>query len=88
MFGRGIETGCPVTIIQGGRDRDVPKEHSQKLMQHLLTDPVSLTLVPDGDHRLSRPEDLALLERVLTQMVADVLSPPRPEQGDLFAAEP
>ncbi len=57
-------------------------------MQHLLTDPVSLMLVPDGDHRLSRPEDLALLERVVAQMVTDVLSPPRPEQGDLFAEEP
>lgn len=61
LFGSGIETGCPVTILQGGRDPDVPKEHALKLVQHLLTDPVTFTLVPDGDHRLSRPEDLELL---------------------------
>ena len=71
LFGRAIETGCPVTILQGARDKDVPKEHTMKLVQHLLTDPVIVTLVPDGDHRLSRPEDLALLEKTLGQMVSE-----------------
>ena len=61
LFGQGIETGCPVTILQGGRDPDVPRAHALRLVQHLLSDPVTFTLVPDGDHRLSRPEDLALL---------------------------
>jgi hypothetical protein len=41
-----------------------------RLVQHLLTDPVTFTLVPDGDHRLSREADLELLraavERELT----------------------
>jgi pimeloyl-ACP methyl ester carboxylesterase len=60
--GRGIETGCPVTILQGGLDRDVPKGHALELLTRLLTDPVTFTLVPDGDHRLSRPQDLRLLE--------------------------
>ncbi len=69
LFGRAIETGCPVTILQGARDRDVPKEHATKLMQHLLTDPATLTLVPDGDHRLSRPQDLALLEGAIERML-------------------
>lgn len=71
LFGRAIELGCPVTILQGGRDRDVPKEHALKLMQHLVSDPVTFTLVPDGDHRLSRPEDLALLGRAIAQMLAE-----------------
>jgi pimeloyl-ACP methyl ester carboxylesterase len=70
LLGRAIETGCPVTILQGARDRDVPKEHSMKLVQHLLTDPVTLTLIPDGEHRLSRPEDLAVLEKAIEQMIA------------------
>ena len=52
LFGRAIETGCPVTILQGAQDRDVPKEHALKLVQHLVTDPVTLTLIPDGEHRL------------------------------------
>jgi pimeloyl-ACP methyl ester carboxylesterase len=71
LFGRAIETGCPVAILQGARDRDVPKEHALKLVQHLLSDPVTLTLVPDGDHRLSRPQDLELLSRTIERMLAD-----------------
>ena len=70
LFGRAIETGCPVAILQGARDRDVPKEHAARLVEHILSDPVSLTLVPDGDHRLSRPEDLALIERTVERMLA------------------
>jgi pimeloyl-ACP methyl ester carboxylesterase len=69
LFGRAIEVGCPVTILQGVRDKDVPKEHAMKLVQHLLTDTLTLTLVPDGEHRMSRPEDLALLEKAIEQMI-------------------
>lgn len=65
LFGSPIETGCPVTILQGVKDSDVPHAHALKLGAHLLTDPVTLTLVPDGDHRLSRPSDLKLLEAAI-----------------------
>ena len=71
LFGRGIETGCPVTILQGGRDRDVPKEHALRLLSHLLSDPVTFTLVPDGDHRLSREEDLRLLKAAMERAIED-----------------
>jgi pimeloyl-ACP methyl ester carboxylesterase len=71
LFGRAIETGCPVTILQGARDKDVPKEHAARLVQHLIGDPVIFTVVPDGDHRLSRPDDLALLERAIQQMIVE-----------------
>lgn len=64
MFGTEIETGCPVHILQGQQDPDVPAAHAQKLMQHFMLDDVSLSLIPDGDHRLSREGDLALLERI------------------------
>lgn len=70
LFGRPIETGCPVTILQGGKDPDVPRAHAQRLVEHLLLDPVTLTIVPDGDHRLSRPQDLQLLERVVVRALA------------------
>ncbi|WP_246710395.1 alpha/beta hydrolase [Martelella soudanensis] len=60
-----IETGCPVHIIQGKQDPDVPYKHALKLMSHLPADDVVLTLVQDGDHRLSRPEDIA---RMLTAL--------------------
>lgn len=71
MLGGVIETGCPVTILQGGADPDVPQAHAIRLVTHLLHDPVTLTLVPDGDHRLSRPEDLARLEDALARAVAE-----------------
>lgn len=69
LFGNVIETGCPVTILQGGRDRDVPQAHAIKLVTHLLHDPVTLTLIPDGDHRLSRPEDLDRLRAAILALL-------------------
>ncbi|TBA87996.1 alpha/beta hydrolase [Rhizobium ruizarguesonis] len=56
-----IETGCPVHILQGMKDPDVPHAHAMKLVEHLPADDVVLTFIRDGDHRLSRPGDIALL---------------------------
>jgi pimeloyl-ACP methyl ester carboxylesterase len=61
LLGGAIRTHCPVRILQGMRDEDVPYGHVMILVEHIAGDPVTLTLVKDGDHRLSRPEDLALL---------------------------
>jgi pimeloyl-ACP methyl ester carboxylesterase len=61
MFGDLIETGCPVRILQGVQDADVPWDHTVELVSHLARDDVVLTLVKDGDHRLSRPEDIERL---------------------------
>jgi pimeloyl-ACP methyl ester carboxylesterase len=61
LLGGAIRTHCPVRILQGMRDEDVPYRHVMTLIEHIAGDPVTLTLVKDGDHRLSRPEDLALL---------------------------
>lgn len=69
LFGRVIETGCPVHILQGGQDPDVPPAHAQKLLTHILHDPVTFTLVPDGDHRLSREEDLERLRKAVLGMM-------------------
>lgn len=61
LFGNTIRSYCPVHILQGMEDPDVPWEHALKLVDHLAGDPVALTLVKDGDHRLSREEDIARL---------------------------
>lgn len=58
-----IETGCPVHILQGMQDPDVPYEHALKLVNFLPSEQVSMTLIKDGDHRLSRDEDIELLIR-------------------------
>ena len=63
LLGGMIETGCPVRILQGVLDLDVPWGHAVELVSRLAQDDVVLTLVKDGDHRLSRPEDI---ERLIT----------------------
>lgn len=68
LFGTPLRTHCPVAILQGGRDTDVPPEHALKLVSHIVSDPLTFTLVPEGDHRLSRPEDLALLRETVMRM--------------------
>lgn len=58
-----IDTHCPVTILQGMQDPDVPYTHALRLVEHLPADDVTLSLVRDGDHRLSRPQDIAMMLR-------------------------
>lgn len=68
-----IETGCPVHILQGMKDPDVPYAHALRLMEHLPADDVVLTLIRDGDHRLSRPEDLAKMVSAIEAKLAPSL---------------
>ncbi len=58
LLGGLVETGCPVRILQGVKDPDVPWQHATELVSRIARDDVVLTLVKDGDHRLSRPEDI------------------------------
>ena len=60
-----IPLDCPVRLLHGQRDPDVPWETALRVAERLSGTDVQVTLVKDGDHRLSRPQDLALLERVL-----------------------
>jgi pimeloyl-ACP methyl ester carboxylesterase len=67
LFGGLIEAGCPVRILQGVKDPDVPWQHAVDLVARLAQDDVVLTLVKDGDHRLSRPEDIERMLRVVAE---------------------
>jgi pimeloyl-ACP methyl ester carboxylesterase len=64
-----IDTHCPVHVLQGMADPDVPYAHALKLLDHLPADDVTLSLVRDGDHRLSRPQDLDMLARAIEGML-------------------
>lgn len=64
-----IATGCPVHIIQGMADPDVPHGHALDLVAVLPSDGVILTLVGDGDHRLSREADLQRMEQAALGLV-------------------
>jgi len=67
LLGGLIETGCPVRILQGVQDPDVPWQHAVELSSRLARDDVVLTLVKDGDHRLSRPEDIERLTAAVAE---------------------
>ncbi|SFK27213.1 Esterase/lipase [Methylocapsa palsarum] len=61
LLGGPVRAYCPVHILQGMQDEVAPWRRALTLVEHLAGDPVSLTLVKDGDHRLSRDEDIARL---------------------------
>jgi pimeloyl-ACP methyl ester carboxylesterase len=72
ILGSMIETGCPVRILQGVQDPDVPWNHAVELVSRLAQDDVVLTLVKDGDHRLSRPEDIERLTGTVAELVSEI----------------
>lgn len=67
LLGAPFAVGCPVRILQGAQDEDVPWEHAMRLVTCLAEDDVVFSLVKDGDHRLSRPEDLERLAAALDE---------------------
>jgi pimeloyl-ACP methyl ester carboxylesterase len=68
LLDKRIATGCPVTILQGREDPDVPWRHASRLAEALAEDDVTFTLIPDGDHRLSRPQDVQLLLQAVDRL--------------------
>ncbi|MDE2486263.1 MAG: alpha/beta hydrolase, partial [Alphaproteobacteria bacterium] len=60
---------APVRILQGGADPDVPWAHALELANALKGQDVVFTLIKDGDHRLSRPQDLIRLTAVVEELV-------------------
>ncbi|HTO66680.1 MAG TPA: alpha/beta hydrolase [Bradyrhizobium sp.] len=68
LLGRAIEIGCPVHILQGAKDPDVPWRHALALAHRLPAEDVVLTMIQDGDHRLSRPQDIARILAAVAEM--------------------
>lgn len=66
-----IDIDVPVRLLHGQCDEDVPWEHSLALAEKVASADVEVTLVKDGDHRLSRPVDLARLMRALDVLLAE-----------------
>ena len=65
---RSIPLDCPVRLIHGQRDADVPWRLSLELAAALRSDAIQVRLVKDGDHRLSRDDDIALLLGTLADL--------------------
>lgn len=68
LGGEAIPISVPVRILQGGQDPDVPWHHALELANALKSDDVVFTLIKDGDHRLSRPQDIARLIRCVEEV--------------------
>jgi pimeloyl-ACP methyl ester carboxylesterase len=68
LLGGAIEVGCPVHILQGAKDPDVPWKHAFALAHRLPAEDVVLTMIQDGDHRLSRPQDIARILAAVAEM--------------------
>lgn len=69
LLRKQIGIRCPVRIVQGMRDPDVPWQHAMKLVEALGPD-THITLIKDGDHRLSKLQEIAVIERSLSALVA------------------
>jgi pimeloyl-ACP methyl ester carboxylesterase len=64
-----LHISAPVHILQGMADEDVPWQHAMRLVERLPQDDVTMTLIKDGDHRLSRPQDLDRLVDAIEGMI-------------------
>lgn len=65
-----INLFCPVRLIQGQKDADVPWRTALTIADCLACDDVEITLIKDGDHRLSRDHDLTRLTQVVESLLA------------------
>jgi pimeloyl-ACP methyl ester carboxylesterase len=70
VLGGAIAVDCPVRLLHGQADPDVPWRLSLDVAARLRSSDVQVVLIKDGDHRLSRPQDLALLEAALEALEA------------------
>jgi pimeloyl-ACP methyl ester carboxylesterase len=70
VLGGPIPIACPVHLLHGQRDTSVPWQRSLALTERIVAEDVRITFIKDGDHRLSRPQDLALLCDTLDRVVA------------------
>ena len=68
ILGSPVEIAAPVRILQGGADPDVPWRHALALAEALTGDDVVFTLIRDGDHRLSRRQDLGRLHTAVAEL--------------------
>jgi len=66
-----IPLTCPVRLLHGQQDADVPWQLALTIAELLESSEVQVTLVKDGDHRLSRPQDLLLLRRTVAALLGE-----------------
>jgi pimeloyl-ACP methyl ester carboxylesterase len=68
LLDRPIELGCPVRLLHGMADPDVPWRWSLRIAEKIAGPDIVVTLVKDGDHRLSRDADLRRIEAAVAEL--------------------
>lgn len=72
LLHKPINITCPIRLIHGDKDADVPWQHSVQLMQQLQSADVRLQLVKNGDHRLSTQPHLQLMTAALEELLSNL----------------
>ena len=72
LLGKPLTFGVPIHILQGAQDPDVPLAYVENFVAQLAQDDVRMTIIPEGNHRLSRDQDIATLIRVTIALAQEV----------------
>lgn len=72
LLDKTLDLDIPVTLLQGKRDADVPWPTAAKIRDAITPSQAEIIYVEDGDHRLARPQDLDLLDRIVREMSARI----------------
>jgi pimeloyl-ACP methyl ester carboxylesterase len=70
ILGGPIDVRCPVRVLQGMADPDVPWTHAMRLVERLQSTDVVVELIKNGDHRLSTPDDIARMGAALDALMS------------------
>lgn len=72
LLDRPIALHCPVRLLHGMRDDSVPWMTTSRIAEKILSEDVRISLIKDGDHRLSRDQDIAWLKLTLEELLAEI----------------
>jgi esterase/lipase len=72
LLDKPIPIACPVRLLQGQLDEDVPWQHALAIAESIISDDVEVTLIKSGDHRLSEPVDLDRLFSVVERLLQNL----------------
>jgi pimeloyl-ACP methyl ester carboxylesterase len=86
LLGGPIEIHCPVRLVQGYADADVPWQTAMAIMANLESNDTAVTLVKDGDHRLSREQDLAKIMAAITDIITAPVAADTNRESDIDPA--
>lgn len=71
-LGDSIPIHCPVRLLHGMDDKEVPFDISVELAKHLQSDDVNVTLIKDGSHRLSQPKHIQAIIKTIEQLIQEM----------------